>query len=116
MSNLILTNDYLSERQRPLNGFLQKVDEPYAQSSVCKKYFPHFDETQQVCAGGLASGGKAVCNGDSGGPLQCQAEDGRWHQVGIVSYGRPCALPNIPDVFTKVSAYVDWVEKTISSH
>lgn len=82
----------------------------------CQKLFAHFNGTEQVCAGGLPEGGKAVCNGDSGGPLQCQSEDGRWHQVGVVSYGFPCALPNKPDVFTSVAHYHEWISQTIDKN
>ena len=105
------------ERQRPKDGILQKVDDSLVEVDVCNKAFGHFNETQQVCAAGdLHVGGKAVCNGDSGGPLQCKTDDGRWHEVGIVSYGYPCALKDKPDVFTKVSAFYDWIVTTISNN
>ncbi|KAF5287781.1 hypothetical protein FQA39_LY15717 [Lamprigera yunnana] len=49
--------------------------------------------------------GQGTCHGDSGGPLASNNK-----QVGIVSWGIPCGI-GYPDVFTKVSAYVDWVQK-----
>lgn len=30
--------------------------------------------------------------------------------VGIVSWGEPCGV-GYPDVFTRVSSYVDWIQK-----
>lgn len=47
--------------------------------------------------------------GDSGGPLV--SADGT--QIGIVSFGVPCAI-GAPDVFTRVYAHVDWITEVIS--
>ncbi|CAH2098069.1 unnamed protein product [Euphydryas editha] len=60
----------------------------------------------QLCA--LTKAGEGACHGDSGGPL---VREGR--QVGIVSWGVPCAKGK-PDVYTKVEAFMDWIEKTLS--
>ncbi|CAF0916577.1 unnamed protein product [Rotaria sordida] len=49
----------------------------------------------QFCAG-LFEGGKDSCQGDSGGPI-FQWTGQYWEQVGIVSYGIGCALPNFPE-------------------
>ena len=48
--------------------------------------------------------------GDSGGPLVAKMCDGRWAQVGIVSYGEGCAFKDSPGVYTRVSAYADWID------
>ncbi len=87
-------------------------------SSSCKKaYKSIFIESTELCAGGSASGGCATCQMDSGGPLQCLAEDGRWYQMGVTSYGpTPCGMPNEPDVSTKVASYVDWIEKKLAEN
>ncbi|CAG4966353.1 unnamed protein product [Colias eurytheme] len=59
----------------------------------------------QICA--MTKAGEGACHGDSGGPL---VREGR--QVGIVSWGLPCAKGK-PDVYTKVESYMDWIEKTL---
>lgn len=41
--------------------------------------------------------------GDSGGPLVVNGS-----QVGIVSFGRPCAV-GYPDVYTRVSSFTSWI-------
>ncbi|MBN3301297.1 CTRC protein, partial [Amia calva] len=66
-----------------------------------------------VCAGG--DGVVSGCNGDSGGPLNCQ-RDGVWSVEGVVSFGSGlgCNYPKKPTVFTRVSSYIDWIN-TVST-
>lgn len=74
----------------------------------CKERFSDVDETQQICAGD-ENGTTDTCQvenfclclsfffeisdwvnmlkGDSGGPLNVRGHDGRWHLVGLTSYG-----------------------------
>uniref|UniRef100_A0A8C9LJK9 pancreatic elastase II n=1 Tax=Piliocolobus tephrosceles TaxID=591936 RepID=A0A8C9LJK9_9PRIM len=48
-----------------------------------------------------------IIAGDSGGPLNCQAADGRWEVHGISSF--TCNYYHKPSVFTRVSNYIDWI-------
>jgi len=50
--------------------------------------------------------------GDSGGPIH-QWLDDHWEQVGIVSFGKGCALANHPGVYTRLSFYYDWIQESI---
>ncbi|XP_012993512.2 elastase-1-like [Esox lucius] len=64
-----------------------------------------------ICAGGRFNSG---CQGDSGGPLNCQV-GGRYYVHGVTSFG-PAARCNTfrkPTVFTRVSAYTDWINNII---
>ncbi len=90
-----------------------KVYEPIYNLTRCRAKLRYVDSTN-VCAGGRTYGG--VCKGDSGGPLQCKSSDGKWYQVGITSWGVPCAQPGFPDVYTKVSAYYDWIVQNIQNN
>ncbi|XP_011501362.1 PREDICTED: trypsin-1-like, partial [Ceratosolen solmsi marchali] len=58
----------------------------------------------------------APCSGDSGSPLMTINKD--YSQlVGIVSWGMiPCGMPDIPSIYTRVSAFVEWIEETISKN
>ncbi|CAG9832380.1 unnamed protein product [Diabrotica balteata] len=66
-------------------------------------------ENTQICAFGNSSD---ACWGDSGGPLQIKERTGAFSIVGIVSYGAGCG-GKIPGVYTRVSQFVDWIEKYV---
>jgi len=59
--------------------------------------------TGKFCAGN----GVDACQEDSGGPLVCQMENGKYHLVGIVSSGKGCGI--YPGLYTDVSRYMDWL-------
>jgi secreted trypsin-like serine protease len=78
-------------------------------------YLPHV-ETLQMCAGTVL-GGKDACNGDSGGPLlMFRSTNADQLLVGIVSYGEPCAHPDTPTVYTRVSGFDDWIRSFICTY
>ncbi|CAH2062117.1 unnamed protein product, partial [Iphiclides podalirius] len=70
-----------------------------------------FDPKTQLCYGDRYES-KDTCQGDSGGPLQLSA--GRincmYTIVGVTSFGNECGSPGMPGVYTRVSAYVSWIE------
>lgn len=49
----------------------------------------------------------ALLQGDSGGPLMYHSD--LWQVVGIVSWGHGCGGPSTPGVYTKVTAYLNWI-------
>ncbi|MGK7927961.1 MAG: trypsin-like serine protease [Spirulina sp.] len=70
------------------------------------------DITDNMLAAGLPEGGKDSSQGDSGGPLIIREGD-RDIQVGIVSFGIGSARPNFYGIYTRVSAFTDWIDNLV---
>ncbi|NXF69210.1 CTRC protein, partial [Ciccaba nigrolineata] len=70
----------------PLADTLQQALLPVVSYEICSQrdWWGSNVRTTMVCAGG--DGVTSGCNGDSGGPLNCQRE-GLWEVHGIVSFG-----------------------------
>nr|AYV99580.1 venom polypeptide [Dolopus genitalis] len=75
------------------------------------EYGGFYIKETQVCIDG--SHGMGSCRGDSGGPLTVEEEDGTRTLVGATSYGRGICGKGNPSVYTRVSAFMEWIiEKT----
>uniref|UniRef100_A0A4X2M3G7 Peptidase S1 domain-containing protein n=1 Tax=Vombatus ursinus TaxID=29139 RepID=A0A4X2M3G7_VOMUR len=96
----------------PLPDKLQQALLPVVDYQHCSKWdwWGFSVKTTMVCAGGDIRSG---CNGDSGGPLSCQADDGTWQVHGVTSFvsSLGCNTLKKPTVFTRISAFIDWIEK-----
>ena len=90
---------------------LMQVEVPVVSLETCRQAYGNRGgviDHRTICAG-AREGGKDACSGDSGGPLVVRAADGGHAQVGIVSWGRRCGLANFFGVYTRVSAFDDWM-------
>ena len=74
----------------------------------------HCITRNDMCAG-IEEGGKGSCYGDSGGPAVFYDEYNKPYQIGVVSWagGDGCVEPGFPDVFARVTTYLDWIEGII---
>lgn len=86
---------------------LYEVDVPIISNFECSGAYDGLTDNM-VCAG-YSEGGKDACQGDSGGPLVAEV-DGSTYLVGVVSWGKDCALEGFPGVYARVSRYADWVD------
>lgn len=66
-----------------------------------------------VCAGGRKVS-KDTCQGDAGSPLQILNKDDNIYEiVGITSFGLPCGTIGPSGVYTRVAAYIPWIESVV---
>ncbi|CAL8294427.1 unnamed protein product [Lota lota] len=104
---------YRSEDDKLLPAVLQKAEVLLMSPSECKKRYDPV--TARMLCAGVPSGAQDACNGDSGGPLACQASaGGRWFLIGIVSWGSGCGRPNLPGVYTRVTKLTSWIHQRIT--
>uniref|UniRef100_A0A1B0GIB3 Putative trypsin-like serine protease n=1 Tax=Lutzomyia longipalpis TaxID=7200 RepID=A0A1B0GIB3_LUTLO len=111
----------LSPYARPAN--LLKVTLELFSYRECNKSFEYninrklsqgiLDESQ-LCAGSHDEE-KDTCEGDSGGPLQIFNNDVycMYNVIGVTSFGKGCGTAGQPGVYTRISHYIDWLEKTL---
>lgn len=95
---------------------LRKVDLPIITNDECRKVEglkTQLVSDRMMCAG-YVRGGMDACAGDSGGPLVWNYQ-GRWKQVGVVSWGIGCARKNYVGVFTKVTTMLEWLASNVEN-
>jgi trypsin len=92
---------------------LLKAIVPRADTEACNTANAYAGRIKEgmMCAG-FRDGGVDSCQGDSGGPLVWRTPDGPV-LVGIVSWGDGCARKLRYGVYTRVSAYRDWIDRTL---
>ncbi|KAL4640368.1 neurotrypsin-like [Arapaima gigas] len=78
----------------------------------CQLRYPGQFTGRMLCAGNAADQPWVdSCRGDSGGPLVCERPGRGWALYGITSWGYSCRLRDSPGVYTKVSAFVPWIQR-----
>jgi len=65
-----------------------------------------------LCAG---QQGQDSCMGDSGGPMVSLA-NGRYEQIGIVSWGIACGKRQFPGVYTRVGKMRGWIDRALAKY
>nr|XP_012225381.1 PREDICTED: chymotrypsin-1-like [Linepithema humile] len=84
---------------------LQEIDLLVCPLAKCKAMHTTQVIDSNICT--LTKAGQGACHGDSGGPLVSNQT-----QIGIVSWGRPCAV-GYPDVYTRVTSFVPWINTNL---
>ncbi|KAJ6223576.1 hypothetical protein RDWZM_002121 [Blomia tropicalis] len=102
----------INQYETPTSILKYVTDEMLYANECHERGVPEVDDTQ-VCAGYWQHG---ACVGDSGGPLQCQNQEGQWIVEGIVSYGDELCGTATPGVYTKVDQYLQWIDWVRSNY
>ncbi|XP_044187004.1 transmembrane protease serine 9 [Thunnus albacares] len=93
---------------------LMEVEVPVVGNRQCNCDYGVGAITNNMICAGLRAGGKDSCQGDSGGPMVTKTGS-VWVQAGVVSFGKGCAEPNFPGVYSRVSRYQSWINSQITS-
>uniref|UniRef100_A0A2K6EJ47 Chymotrypsin-like elastase family member 1 n=1 Tax=Propithecus coquereli TaxID=379532 RepID=A0A2K6EJ47_PROCO len=98
-----------------LSQTLQQAYLPSVNYATCSSssYWGSTVKNTMVCAGG--DGVRSGCQGDSGGPLHCLVND-QYAVHGVTSFVSRwgCNVSRKPTVFTRVSAYISWINNVIA--
>ncbi|XP_017791571.1 PREDICTED: trypsin 3A1-like [Habropoda laboriosa] len=95
----------------PVSDELRKVNLPILSQEECDQagYQKNRITENMFCAGYL-EGELDACSGDSGGPLHVKGTFGHLEVIGIISWGRGCARPKFPGIYTKLTNYLGWLK------
>ncbi|XP_030572477.1 serine protease 1-like [Drosophila novamexicana] len=97
-----------SDKADAVSPVLRYVEMPIMKSSTCNKYWAGLITDKVICMS--TKGGKSTCSGDSGGPLVHKDGDINY-LIGATSFGLSLGCErNYPAVFTRITAYLDWIE------
>ncbi|GJQ80483.1 hypothetical protein Trydic_g12378 [Trypoxylus dichotomus] len=97
-----------SRRGGPVSNRLRQYSTQILRQDMCTRHY-NYVTAKQFCT--KSKRGSGICDGDSGGPL---IDTRTKTQLGIASFAsiRGCGIA--PDVYTRVSSYITWIQKTIN--
>ncbi|XP_026068758.1 hepatocyte growth factor-like protein isoform X1 [Carassius auratus] len=84
---------------------------PVMNNKDCNTYFKGRVGENEICTMPFVAG-VGACERDYGGPLACQNSD-CWVLEGVIIPMRRCGHPGQPNIFIRVSFYVDWIKKVM---
>ncbi|EDS41411.1 oviductin [Culex quinquefasciatus] len=102
------------EEKRPPSKTLRSVVVPIWSQEQCLEagYGSKKISENMMCAG-YHDGKKDACQGDSGGPMHKMGSEGSMEVIGVVSWGRGCARPNLPGIYTRIVNYLPWIHEKL---
>ncbi|EGW07253.1 Coagulation factor X [Cricetulus griseus] len=95
------------------SNVLKMMEVPYVDRNTCK-LSSSFTITQNMFCAGYDAKLEDACQGDSGGPHVTRFRDTHF-VTGIVSWGEGCARKGKYGVYTKVTAFLKWIDKSMKA-
>ncbi|XP_067003858.2 brachyurin [Anabrus simplex] len=92
------------------SDYLNFADVTVISNEDCAMWFGRFVTSTNICT--VGEDGKNPCSGDSGGPLITHESDGRYTQIGVVSFGSRQCTANIPVAYSRVTSFLSWISST----
>ncbi|XP_069858688.1 coagulation factor X-like isoform X2 [Dipodomys merriami] len=90
---------------------LKMLEVPYVDRNTCK-LSSSFSITPNMFCAGYDAKLEDACQGDSGGPHVTRFKD-TYFVTGIVSWGEGCARKGKYGVYTKVTAFLKWIDRSM---
>ncbi|NXM09305.1 PRS56 protease, partial [Tyrannus savana] len=100
----------------PVADVVMEAQVPLLSQETCRGALGKDLLTSAMFCAGYLSGGIDSCQGDSGGPLVCQDPTSHHFVLyGITSWGDGCGERGKPGVYTRVTAFTDWLSLQMDS-
>ncbi|NWU76717.1 PRS56 protease, partial [Onychorhynchus coronatus] len=100
----------------PVADVVMEAQVPLLSQETCRGALGKDLLTSAMFCAGYLSGGIDSCQGDSGGPLACQDPTSHHFVLyGITSWGDGCGEQGKPGVYTRVTAFTDWLSIQMDS-
>ncbi|ODM98727.1 Trypsin-1 [Orchesella cincta] len=96
---------------------LQRTDVKIFTNQYCENQWgDDYHAESMICAGSNSQSPDSelvsdACQGDSGGPLMALGRNGKRYLVGIVSWGWECGYQEYPGLYTKIEAFLEWIQR-----
>ncbi|XP_041419171.1 serine protease 56-like [Xenopus laevis] len=98
----------------PLSDVIMEAHVPVLSQEACRGTLGKDMLTSTMFCAGYLTGGIDSCQGDSGGPLTCQDPISKQYVLyGITSWGDGCGERGKPGIYTRVTAFTDWISHQI---
>uniref|UniRef100_T1J342 Peptidase S1 domain-containing protein n=1 Tax=Strigamia maritima TaxID=126957 RepID=T1J342_STRMM len=94
------------------SNVLREAKVPIVEREECLNVYEDYFISENMFCAGYKRGRVDSCAGDSGGPLLCDV-DGKWHVMGITSFGEGCGRKDKYGIYTKVPNFAQWLERII---
>ncbi|XP_042314115.1 vitamin K-dependent protein C-like isoform X2 [Sceloporus undulatus] len=102
-----------TDNSKNYSTVLQYIKIPVAPRNDCINAMWNSVSDNMFCAG-IPGDKRDSCHADSGGPMVTKFKN-TWFLIGLVSWGEGCGNPDNFGIYTKVSAYLDWIEQQMKT-